>query len=180
MGGNYSGNEIVNGIRNRDSKVINYIYKEYFKLVIKQIKELGGTADDAKDIFQIVMINIYNRTKKKKLEVANFKQYILNACRFEFYESYKANSNQFVEIREVEELIDFKDDDHIRLSLFYKSFDQLKEECKKLLELRIEKVSYERIQEMMGIAVQSLKNKRKRCLEYLFRLYQTIKKEYDK
>lgn len=64
----YNDDEIVEGLRQGDDAVLNFLYKNYYQVVRKQVLGSYGSEEQARDIFQEVIIVIYN-----KLQESNFK-----------------------------------------------------------------------------------------------------------
>lgn len=48
-------NELLEGLKQGDTRTLQYIYKEYFPKVLSWITKHEGSADDAYDVFQEVM-----------------------------------------------------------------------------------------------------------------------------
>jgi len=64
----YNDKEIIEGLRQGDDAVLNFLYKNYYEVVRKLVLGSYGSEEQARDIFQEVIIVIYN-----KLQESNFK-----------------------------------------------------------------------------------------------------------
>lgn len=56
-----SDKSIIEGIRNQDDAMLNWLYDNYFPVVRKHILNNSGTTDDVSDIFQDSVIILYNQ-----------------------------------------------------------------------------------------------------------------------
>ncbi len=75
-----SDSKIVDGLKNEDSKTFSYLYKEVYPMVRKFILDNNGNEDDAKDIFQEVLIalikNIRNPNFQLKSKISTYIYFI--------------------------------------------------------------------------------------------------------
>ena len=68
---------IIEGIKQHNDVVYNFIYKVYYPVVENFICQNSGSADDAKDIFQNALIVLHNKADEGKLEIfSSFKTYL--------------------------------------------------------------------------------------------------------
>ena len=73
---------LLRGLANNDSKAIEAIYKDNFKMVQSLIINNNGTYDDARDIFQEAMITLYDKAKSDSFVLTSqIKTYIYSVCR---------------------------------------------------------------------------------------------------
>lgn len=64
----YNDDELIEGLRQGDDAVLNFLYKNYYGVVQSLVCSSKGSEEQARDIFQEVIIVIYN-----KLQDSNFK-----------------------------------------------------------------------------------------------------------
>lgn len=67
----YSGEEIIQGILNRNEKIIYHIYVENYRIIKQLVKTNNGSDEDADDIFQDAIMVIYRKVKEN-----NFNLYV--------------------------------------------------------------------------------------------------------
>jgi len=173
-------NNILEGIKTRDTKVLSYIYEQYYPVVLKLIIKLNGTSDEAKDIFQNVIIDIHERAVNNKLNIhVKFKSYLIGACRNMWYAAYNRKKiYDFEDIDNIdekylsEEMLYFVDNSEelAKDRLFYKYFSKLKKECQIILRLFFDKVPMKRIAHYLGyIKTQQAKNQKSECKKILIK-----------
>ena len=72
--------EIIDGILNGSSVVLDRLYQLYFPMVVKLVTRNNGTEDDAKDIFQEALMVLYDKIQRKDLTLSSsFKTYLYAA-----------------------------------------------------------------------------------------------------
>ena len=59
----YNVEEILQGIRQNDIKVLQYVYKTFYSYVKYFIISNSGNEDDAKDIYQEVFLRVFKGLK---------------------------------------------------------------------------------------------------------------------
>lgn len=57
----YSDNEILRGLKNRQSNIVVFITKEYLPAIKYMIGKMGGSPQDAEDIFQEALMSIIKK-----------------------------------------------------------------------------------------------------------------------
>ena len=73
---------LLKGLVNNDSKAIETIYKNNFKMVQAFILNNNGTYDDAKDVFQEAIITLYEKAKSESFVLTSqIKTYVYSVCR---------------------------------------------------------------------------------------------------
>ena len=78
-----SDEEIVAGLRKRDNRVLQYIYKNTFNPVKQLVLNNAGSDNDAEDIFQEALIIVFKKLKEdQKFELTSaFTTYIYSISR---------------------------------------------------------------------------------------------------
>ena len=73
---------ILDGIRNHDSRILQYVYDTQYPIIEGYIVHNQGSRDQAKDVFQEAMIIVYKRVKAGKLELTcKFGTYVYAICK---------------------------------------------------------------------------------------------------
>lgn len=52
----YSDQDIIKCLKNRESYVVRYLYDRYLPMIRLMVYQKGGTSEDAKDLFQNALI----------------------------------------------------------------------------------------------------------------------------
>lgn len=173
----YNDEEIIEGLRQGSDNVLNFLYKNYYGSVRSLVLNSYGSEEQARDIFQEVIIVIYN-----KLQDSNFK---ITSSFFTFF--YAVVKNTWLDFRKMKKTnplgnaLDYNEGIGIdveevellatralRSNLFYRYLKQLKESCQKILELSMADYSAEEIAAKMDLKSGAYVRKRKsECLKIL-------------
>lgn len=65
-----SDDEIVEGIRGQDERILNWLYDNYLQIVRHHVIMNSGSEDDVADVFQESIIVLYRRITKGKLSLS--------------------------------------------------------------------------------------------------------------
>ena len=157
------------------SQVLEALYIRFYKDVEKYILSKGGSSDEAKDIYQEGMTAFYVQVKKGKFrQEAKIKTYVIAICKNIWFREIKKRkprvelSDSMFDPEELKIDINTERPNDLTYDVF-QIFKQLKEDCQKILELYyFEKYSMQAIAKEFNFAsVQSAKNKKMKCLNYL-------------
>lgn len=175
----YNDEELIEGLRKGDDAVLNFLYKNYYGTVKSIVQKSSGNEDQARDIFQEVIIVIYNKLQDNKFEITS--------SFFTFF--YAVINNTWLNYRKINKknplgyAIDFNDEigvdllndeieliakKAIRSQLFNTYFKQLTKGCQTLLELFLTDTSAEEIARKLDLKSANYVRKRKsNCLSTL-------------
>jgi RNA polymerase sigma factor (sigma-70 family) len=169
----YKTEDIIIGIAARKNNIIEYIYKTCYEPVRKLVLMNKGSDEDARDIFQEALLILYQKIIQQKLHLTcNFSTYLYSVCRFLWIR----------ELTKKKELNDITDEfpdlvssgtlnpktELAGLKIFSKHFNELCEDCQKVLRLYFMNVSLEEIKDIMGYKnVQIARDKKYRCKQNL-------------
>ncbi len=169
--------EIINGLRKRDNRVLQYIYKNSFNAVKQLVVHNAGSDSDAEDIFQEALIIIFKKLRDDadfKL-TANFTTYIYSIARLIWLKHLKQIKK--IEIdplnRDMEERIEFEEplpveDKDLRMAIYQRTLSQIPEDCQKILRLTAEDITSREIARKLGFRSEGYVRKRRHfCKEYL-------------
>lgn len=178
----YSDLEIVDGIHQKSTTVVEYIYNEYFTMIRSLILKNHGNEQDAKDVFQEALVIIFRKALNKELELkSSFKTYLYSICWYLWIkELEKRNKDieRMAEYMHFENIPDGLIDEyemHDKFRIYQENFKKLKKDCQKILSLFMKKVPMKEIAQKLGYkSVQYVKNRKKVCKDYLI---ETIKKD---
>jgi RNA polymerase sigma factor (sigma-70 family) len=169
----YTTDEIITGITARKSNVIKYIYKTCYDPVRRLILMNKGTDEDARDIFQEALFTVYQKITQQKFQLScAFSTYMYSVCRFLWVreltkkKEFDNITDEFPDIISVGSLNPKVELAGLRI--FQRHFNELCEDCQKVLRLYFNKVSLEEISEIMGYKnVRIARDKKYRCKQNL-------------
>ena len=161
--------DYLKGIAENDFSILEKIYEESLPEVIKYVKRNSGTLDDAKDVFQEGILVIYDKVKKNELELTtSFHVYLFMVCKRIWLKKLKKSWNKEVTLDDklefgYEEQYDERFLKTQKWTLFNQKFQELTEECRKVLKLLFNGFSGKEIAEAMGYTEDYAKRKKYKC-----------------
>jgi len=174
----FTNNEILAGIRNRDNKVLDYIYEKFFPKARSIILRRGGNPKDADDAYQDVMFDFLNRGDSMQTN-ESFVGYFIRACEKKWLNNLRKSKNTLISatIIELEDFGDKELEDIDRIAeqrkLLKIGWEKLSVNCKQVLQKKYyEKLKYEQISVVLEKTITALKKQVFDCKE---RLKQTIR-----
>ena len=162
----YTDSEIIECLRNRQSYVVHYLWDRYMPMMRLIVTRMGGTSEDAKDIFQDGLIIM--------LEKIDSKQFILT-CRFKTYlycvcenlwksvlDKRHAAANYFTRMVDPDNEKDIADlmDNRLFQEIFREVFESLGAVSKNILKLYWQDVSPQEIADKLGYTYGYVRKKK--------------------
>jgi RNA polymerase sigma factor (sigma-70 family) len=179
----YTTQEILNGILENNSVIVQFIYDRYFHDIRKFIDKFGGSNDDAMDVFQDGIIVIYEQMKRGESEkIKNFRSYFFSICKFKWFNTIRDGKYTEVTQIEVENILPKFEFDQIsdgvseifekerRVKIYFKCFMQLPSICQKMIRYVAHGWAIEDIAAEMDFSVVYTYRKRQACLNKLTEL----------
>ena len=172
-----SDKEILSGLRKRDNRVIQYIYKNSFNAVKQLVLHNAGSENDAEDIFQEALIIIFRKLKEDgNIELdAAFSTYIYSISRLLWLKHLK--NIRKIEIdplnRDMEERIEFEEplpvqDKDLRMAIYQRTLTSIPDDCQRILALTAQNVKASEIARQLGFRSDGYVRKRRHfCKEFL-------------
>ncbi len=172
-----SDEEIVAGLRKRDNRVLQYIYKNTFNPVKQLVLNNAGSDNDAEDIFQEALIIVFKKLKEdQKFELTSaFTTYIYSISRLLWLKHLR--NIKKIEIdplnRDLEEKIEFEppspvQDQDLRMAIYQRTLLQIPEDCQNILRLTAQDLTSSEIATQLGFRSEGYVRKRRHfCKEYL-------------
>ena len=103
--------EIIDGILNGSSVVLDRLYQLYFPMVVKLVTRNNGTEDDAKDIFQEALMVLYDKIQRKDLTLSSsFKTYLYAVCKNLWLKSLYKKDRYMYSISDLEDSMLLEED----------------------------------------------------------------------
>lgn len=170
----YTDEQIIEGISHNDRKVMDYIYDRFFGKVEGFLMGRGGNPEHIKDVFQEALMVVIQKVRKDGLTLTcAFSTYLLAVCKNIWMHDMRKNKVHLVEDSMLEsypgdENIDWELEEKF-LALYNYHFNQLSDDCQKLLRLHFAKVSLSEIQKIFGYSSEHYTSDRKyRCKQSLY------------
>lgn len=183
----YSNEQLIDGIKSHNHKIISFIYQHYFPMIRNIIKKnYKGTVEDAKDVFQDSLIVIYEGVMSEpplKIQYSFFnflailcrrkmigitrKRYITVTYENEYEPPIESEISKS-EILELEILELIKKTE--RIKLYQKHFNEIGEKCQKLIKMVLEGFTIKEITIKLDFINENYtKRRRNQCKESLFK-----------
>ena len=158
-----SDTSLIEGIRNQDDKILNWLYDNYLQTVRKHVLNNSGNNDDVSDVFQDTIIVLYKQITDNSLNLTtDLKGYFFGIAR-------NIWSAQLRKKRRMTELdLDFPEEswqeettDLILERIISRAFNKLKPDSQKILSLFSDGYSYEEIADRLDLKNESYARRKK-------------------
>ena len=169
----------IDGLLKNNSFIIQAIYDKFVPKVVNYIRQNSGSADEAQDIVQDILITIYNQCSHKKLQLTcPFDAYFFLLCKRKWLNQLKKISKKEVTINE--EVL-YKNDEAQELAfetstfaekeaLFTEMFQKLGTACKELLQATFKIKSMDEVANSLGVTYAYARKKKSLCIGKLTEL----------
>lgn len=158
--------EYLTSLLTNDSKGIMKIYTLVFPRVRKFVLQNKGQQQDAEDIFQKALIQITVRYKKEQFEInSSFEAYLFTSCKNLWRKELNKSKNR-VTNSEIVELVPEEREmalsilEQKRWELFKEKLNLISDNCKKVLTLFFNGVSYPEIVKKMKYSSETVARQR--------------------
>jgi len=147
----YSDKEIVECLRNRQSYVVHWLSDRYLPMIRLMVYQMGGNADDARDIFQDGLIIMLEKLDNKEFALTcKFKTFLYCVCEHLWkavLDKRQSAINYFNRRQEPEGNSDYTDQIDYQLyeKIFREVFETLDPIGKKILTLYWQEMSPQEI-----------------------------------
>ena len=181
----HSEQEMLTGLAKGEHSATEQVYKQHYKVISAWIQQNGGTANDAADIFQESLIDIYNQAKHKNLELTcPFEPFLLLICKRKWLNEIKKRGRSPV-TNTHNDLSDIGEDvfaaaetverEEAKASLYLREFERLGEKCREIIKLSLEGGAQEKIAEQLGVTYGYLRKKTSEWMATLISFIQAQK-----
>lgn len=158
----HSNTYYIDGVASGNDKVLLEIYNDFLPMVKRFVLKEGGVVSDAEDVFNQVLMQLYARMKVRRFEIqSTFEGYLFTACKNIWRREFNKKIKTRVTNESYIEHMDRTEDaarailEQEKWELFQEKFEQLSENCKKILKLHLEKVSGKEIMKRLEYASES-------------------------
>jgi RNA polymerase sigma factor (sigma-70 family) len=174
----YSDAELLQGLKQRDPQILNYLYKEFHPIAKSIVERNSGNREDTKDVLQDSIIVIYKKISAGDLDIkCSLKTFFYSVCR-NIWNQRLDRKWRMVYQREManEESEDyeqefFKVDEEMleKLRLFHHHFLKLPHDCQLILKLFMAKSPLKEIAKVVGLKDESYVKTRKYLCKNMLR-----------
>lgn len=165
---------------NNDAVLVNEIYKKCAAKVKSFVLFNNGSADDAADVFQEALVDIYNQAKYKNLQLTcPFEPFLLLVCKRKWLNELKKKSNSPV-TNSQDDLLHIGEDTFEQAevletqkeqsAIFLKAFEKLGERCREIITWSLKGEAQEKVAQTLGVTYGYLRKKKSECMASLVKL----------
>jgi RNA polymerase sigma factor (sigma-70 family) len=153
----YTDNEIIECLKNRQSYVVRYLSDRYMPMIRLMVFRMGGTLEDAKDIFQDGLIIMLEKIDNGNFVLTcKFRTFLYVVCENlwkSILDRRKAANNYFSRRTDEDTDNDFTEiqDNRLYEDIFYEVFDNLDPACQNILKLYWEELTPDQIADKLGV-----------------------------
>lgn len=162
----YADNEIIECLRNRQSYVVHYLSDRYMPMIRLMVYQMGGTLEDARDIFQDGLIIMLEKIDNEDFVLTcKFKTFLYSVCvnlwksvlvKRQAATNYLTRRIEDNYDKDFTELLDHK----LYESIFYDVLATLDPVCQKILKLYWQELSPKEIADTLGYTYGYVRKKK--------------------
>jgi RNA polymerase sigma factor (sigma-70 family) len=165
--------KIIEGVRNQDNEILNWLYDNYLQSVKKHVLNNSGSDEDVSDVFQDTIIILYNQITEDNLSLStDLKGYFFGIARNVWSAQLRKKRKTIdLEVDPAEEEDSEEQYDPILERIVSKVFQYLKPDQQMVLRLFSDGHSYEEIAVKMNLKNEVYARRKKYlCKEALLEL----------
>jgi RNA polymerase sigma factor (sigma-70 family) len=181
----HSDQRYIEALLLNDKQIVGEIYQRFSPAIRSYILKNRGSEDDAADIFQESLIDIYNQAKYKGLQLTcPFEPFLLLVCKRKWLNEIKKRGHSPV-TKLSDDLSDWGEDvfaaaerisnEEDKARIFLEQFERLGEKCREILRLSLTGGRQEKIAEALGVTYGYLRKKKSECMATLLSYIQAQK-----
>ncbi len=174
----YSDQHIIDSIRKREDVAFNYLQVKFQDGIRLMVMEMGGSQEDAKDVFSDGLIALMRLVDREDFELnCKLGTLVYALCKKtwkQHLEKQVAVRNYHVRKLETSPEWDFTEetDQQIYQDIFWESFKQLEEVCQEILEAYLKELSPRDIAEKLGYSYGYIRKRKSMCHSFLMKMIQ--------
>lgn len=170
-----SGVKIIEGLKDRDTKVLDYVYENFYQQIKVFVIKNSGSEEDAKDIYQDAILVIFKKASLENLTLScSFSTYLYSVSRLLWLKQLEQKKQQKIIAEETDSFVELDTsiaeifEKNERYKLYQSHFQKLSYSCQKILELFLAGVPLKEIANILGFKSDQYAKKRKhQCKEKL-------------
>jgi len=167
----------IEALLHNETQVVGEIYRRFAPKVKYYVLQNSGSADDAADIFQESLVDIYNQAQYKGLQLTcPFEAFLLMVCKRKWLNELKKRGRQGV-TKDLDEQFNVGEDsfrdaektwaDNEKARLFKTMLGQMGERCQEIIRLSLTDKPQEEIAAKLGVTYGYLRKKKSECMASL-------------
>ncbi len=179
----HSDQRYINGLLQNDTMLVREIYDRFSGKVKGYIMQNSGSEEDAADILQEALIDIYQQAEHKDLKLTcPFEPFLLLICKRKWLNELKKRGRREV-TKDPEDLYAAGEDvfalaEQMRLQedkakLFMAMFQKLGEKCREIISKCLGNKPQDEVAAELGLTYAYLRKKKSECTAELIKLIQT-------
>ena len=179
----HTDQRFITGLLQNDSVSIKEIYDRFASKVKAYILQNNGSEDEAADIFQEALIDIYQQARHKNLQLTcPFEPFILLICKRKWFNELKKKDRHRV-TKDSDDLSNIGEDvfalaEQMKLqdnkaTLFMAMFEKLGEKCREIISKCLGNKPQDEVAAELGLTYAYLRKKKSECTAELVKLIQT-------
>ena len=176
----HTDQRFLNGLLQNETTVVREIYDRFAGKVKGYIIQNNGSEEDAADIFQESLVDIYQQAKFKALQLTcPFEPFLLLICKRKWLNELKKRGRQGV-TKGMEDVYSIGEDvfalaeqarsQNEKASLFMAMFELLGERCREIIRNCLGEKSQEEVAEELGVSYAYLRKKKSECTAELVKM----------
>lgn len=181
----HSDQRYIEALLLNDRELIAEIYRRFAPAIRSFIVKNRGSEDDAADILQESLIDIYNQARYKDLKLTcPFEPFLLLICKRKWLNEIKKRGHSPV-TKLADDLSDWGEDtfaaaenlgrEEEKAKVFMEQFKRLGDKCREILQLSLSGERQEKIAETLGVTYGYLRKKKSECMATLLSYIQAQK-----
>jgi len=171
----YTDEQLVAGVKSRNNYIVDYIIKNNYRPIRQYVLLNSGSEADAQDIFQEALIVLYRKVMEIDFKLtSSLSTFIYSIAKLIWLKQLNKRGKINVTPDEANTIVDMGNniseliENNERLKLYREKFNDLSEDCKKVLLMFLMKIPIAEITKIMGYSSeQHTRNRRYRCKESL-------------
>jgi RNA polymerase sigma factor (sigma-70 family) len=167
----------IDGLAQNNSSIINEIYKKYSPKIYNWIKQNSGDAEQAQDVFQEAIIDIYRKAKENAfILTCPFDAFLFVIVRNKWFSYLKNNKNVVVTelgnngydiigdtMQDAEKIMQYEN----QHTLLLQKLDELHDGCKELLKKSWSGLSMDEVASQLNVTYAYVRKKKSLCMAKL-------------
>ncbi|WP_211999839.1 RNA polymerase sigma factor [Chitinophaga sp. HK235] len=167
----------LDGLLSNDTRLVQEIYERFAGKIRRFITQHQGSDEDAADIFQEAIMDLYHQARHKELRLTcPFEPFFLLICKRKWLNELKKRGRQPV-TKKLDDLYDVGEDvfaaaekvvqEEAQAGMFLEQFARLGEKCREILGRYLAGEAQEQIAQAMGVTYGYLRKKKSECMATL-------------
>jgi RNA polymerase sigma factor (sigma-70 family) len=174
----YADQHIIESIRKREDVAFKYLQVKFQDSIRLMVIEMGGSKEDAKDVFSEGLIALIRLVDREDFELnCKLGTLVYALCKKtwkQHLEKQVAVRNYHVRKLENSPDWDFTEesDKQVYHEIFWESFKKLEKVCQEILEGYLKEISPKEIAEQLGYSYGYIRKRKSMCHSFLMKLIQ--------